>query len=87
LYVGELWLDPQTHLPIREAGRFVKSPSIFLKKVEFVKDYQIQDGVAVPSRIKTTVETRIVGKANLSVAFSAVSLINGSQPASDGDSE
>ena len=87
LYVGELWVDSDTHLAVREAGRFVKSPSIFLKKVEFVKDYQIQNGVAVPSRIKTTVETRVVGKAHLSVAFSSVSLTDGIQPASDGDSE
>jgi len=87
LYVGELWLDPQTHLPIRESGRLVKSPSIFLRKVEFVKDYVIQDGVAIPSRIKTTVETRIVGKANLSVAFSSVSWTENSQPNSAGDSE
>jgi len=55
--------------------------------VEFVKDYLIQDGVSIPSRIKTTVETRIVGKANLSVAFSSVSLTENSQPISDGDSE
>ncbi len=87
LYVGELWLDPQTHLPVRESGRLVKSPSIFLRKVEFVKDYLIHDGVAVPSRIKTTVETRVVGKANLSVAFSSVSLLDVAQPVSGGDSE
>ena len=87
LYVGELWLDPQTHLPVRESGRLVKNPSIFLKKVEFVKDYLIQGGVSVPSSIKTTVETRIVGKASLSVAFSAVSLTQDSQPILAGDTE
>ena len=87
LYVGELWLDPVTHLPVRESGRLVKSPSIFLRKIEFVRDYQIQDGVAIPSRIQTWVETRIVGKANLSVAFSSVSLVEGAQPALIGDSE
>ena len=87
LYVGELWLDSQTHLPVREAGRLVKNPSIFLRKVEFVKDYQIQAGVSVPSRITTTVETRIVGKASLSVAFSSVSLTEGPQPILIGDSE
>jgi hypothetical protein len=87
LYVGELWLDPQTHLPVREAGRLVKNPSIFLRKVEFVKDYQIQGGVSLPSRITTTVETRIVGTASLSVAFSSVSLTEGPQAILAGDSE
>jgi len=74
LFDGELWLDPGTHLSIREAGRLVKSPSIFIKKVEFVRDYRIQDGVAIPLRVETSVDTRLVGKAKLSVAYSSVSL-------------
>jgi hypothetical protein len=32
LFKGELWLDSETYLPIRESGVFVKNPSIFLKK-------------------------------------------------------
>src|SRR5207247_9021970 len=28
LYVGELWLAPATHLPVRDSGRLVKSPSL-----------------------------------------------------------
>lgn len=74
LFRGDLWIDGETFLPLREAGRFVKSPSVFLKKVEFARDYDIQDGVAVPRRLESTVETRLVGKAILSVAYSAVSL-------------
>src|SRR5262249_47033060 len=51
LFAGELWLDPETSLPVREAGRLVKNPSIFLRKVEFVKDYEIRDGLALPKTI------------------------------------
>ena len=29
-------------------GSFVKNPSVFLKKVEFVREYEIHDGVAIP---------------------------------------
>jgi hypothetical protein len=29
-FKGELWLDAQTYLPVREMGTFVKTPSIFL---------------------------------------------------------
>lgn len=74
LFNGELWVDAETHLSIREAGRFVKSPSIFIKKVEFVRDYRIQDGVAIPLHVETSVDTRLVGKAKLSVAYTSVSL-------------
>jgi hypothetical protein len=69
LFKGELWIDPETNLPVREAGRLVKNPSIFLKKVEFVRDYQLTDGVARPVRIESTVDTRIAGKALLAINF------------------
>jgi hypothetical protein len=74
LFVGELWLDPETHLRVRESGRLVKNPSVFLRKVEFVRDYSIQGGVAIPAHAQYSVDTRLVGKTNLSVAFSSVSL-------------
>jgi hypothetical protein len=74
LYKGELWLDAETCLPVREAGRLVKSPSIFIRQIEFVREYDIHDGVAIPLRIQSTVETRLVGKAELTVRFHDVSL-------------
>src|SRR5437868_6137290 len=74
LFKGELWLDAETSLPLRESGRFVKSPSIFLKRIEFVREYEIRGGVAIPREIDSTVETRIVGKAELTVRFHNVSL-------------
>ena len=70
LFHGELWLDADTALPVRESGRFVKSPSMFLKKIEFVREYQIQDGVAIPKHIESTADVRIIGRAELSIDFS-----------------
>lgn len=72
LFKGELWLDTVTYLPIRESGLFVKTPSVFLKKVEFTRDYQIRDGVAFPSHIESHVEARLVGKADLSINFTNI---------------
>ncbi len=69
LFKGELWLDGETGMPVRESGEFVKNPSVFLKKVEFVRDYELRDGVAIPSHIQSTVDTRMVGKAELNIAF------------------
>ena len=74
LFKGELWIDAATFLPIREQGKFVKNPSIFLKKVEFVRDYEIRGGMALPRRIVSLIHTRIVGKAELSVQFSNVTI-------------
>lgn len=70
LFKGEIWLDGDTGMPLREAGELVKNPSVFLKKVEFVRDYEIQDGISVPVHIKSTVDTRLVGTAELSINYS-----------------
>lgn len=69
LFHGELWLDAETSLPVREAGRFVKSPSVFLKKIEFVRDYEIQDGIAIPKHVESKADVRILGPAELSIEY------------------
>jgi hypothetical protein len=72
LFSGELWLDPETCLPVRESGKFVKNPSIFLKKVEFVREYEIRDGVALPHHIESRVRTRFWGPALVSINYSNI---------------
>src|SRR5712692_6959253 len=67
LFKGELWLDTETYMPVRESGRFVKSPSIFLKKMEFVRVYALQNGISIPQRVVSLVETRLFGKVELNI--------------------
>jgi hypothetical protein len=74
LFKGDLWLDAETCLPVRESGRLVKLPSIFLRRIEFVREYEIREGLAVPSSIESVVDTRLVGKAELRVRFQNFSL-------------
>jgi len=69
LFKGELWLDAETYMPVREQGSFVKSPSFMLKKMQFVRDYEIQDGVSIPQRTESQVETRFFGKVELSINY------------------
>ena len=71
---GELWLDAETGLPVRESGRLAKSPSFFVKRIDFVREYDIQDGLAILRQIQSTAETRLVGKAELTVWFHDVAL-------------
>lgn len=70
LFKGEIWLDSDTGLTVREAGRFVKSPSVFLKKVFFAREYVIHEGFAVPKLIQTSIETRFWGLAELDIQYS-----------------
>jgi hypothetical protein len=73
LFKGELWLDKDTCMPLRETGKFVKSPSIFLSKMEFTRVYDIKDGVAIPQRISSLVSTRLFGPVELHVNFTNIS--------------
>ena len=70
LFKGELWLDTQTFLPLFEKGRLVKNPSIFFKKVEFERAFDIQDGLSVPSHMISTIDTRLIGKVELHINYS-----------------
>jgi hypothetical protein len=84
LFKGELWIDTETYMPVRESGRFVKSPSIFLKKIEFVRTYEVKDGLALVRRLESKVETRIFGPVNMTIEFtnfakdSGLELVNAS---------
>jgi hypothetical protein len=69
LFEGEMWLDPETCLPVREAGKFKKNPSMFIKKMEFVRNYDIRDGVAYLTHMESKTETRIVGRAELNIDY------------------
>jgi hypothetical protein len=80
LFQGEVWIDAATYLRVRESGHLVKNPSVFLKRVEFVRNYEIRDGYAAPKRVESVVETRLVGKAELTIDFTNFSIDgNGNQ--------
>jgi hypothetical protein len=69
LFKGEVWIDDATYLPVLESGYLVKSPSIFLKRVAFVRKFEIRDGKSVPRQVASTVDTRIWGTAELEIDF------------------
>ena len=69
LFKGELWIDTATYLPVHEAGTFVKSPSVFLTKVQFVRDYEVLNGYAVPKHVESQAETRFWGPAQVTIHY------------------
>jgi hypothetical protein len=69
LFKGELWLDAETYMPVRESGSFVKTPSIFLKKVAFVRHYMLQNGVSVPQRTESKIDARFFGPVELDINY------------------
>ena len=73
LFKGEIWLDAETYMPVRESGSFVKSPSIFLKKMQFVREYHLKDGVAIPQRLESKADVRFIGPVELSINYEGFS--------------
>lgn len=71
LFKGEMWLDTHTYLPVMESGKLIKNPSVFFKKVEFVRDFKIENGIAIPQHMLSTIDARLVGKVNLSINYSS----------------
>jgi hypothetical protein len=69
LFRGEIWIDAETYLKVQESGYLVKNPSLLVKKVAFVRKYEIHNGISVPKQVLSVVETRLVGKAQLTIDF------------------
>ncbi len=74
LFKGQVWIDAATYLRVQESGYLVKSPSIFLKRIAFIRRFEIRDGLAVPRQVHSIVDTRLVGKAELTIDFSNFSI-------------
>jgi hypothetical protein len=74
LFKGEIWIDAKTYLKVQESGYLVKNPSIWLKRVAFVRKYEIRDGVSVPRETQSVADTRLVGKAEMTIEFTNVAL-------------
>jgi hypothetical protein len=77
LIKGELWLDGQTGAVVRQSGYLVKSPSIFIKRITVTRDTTLRNGLAQERVTHLSVETRIVGRAELTIH---------ERPCSDSDS-
>jgi hypothetical protein len=85
LFKGELWLDAETYMPVRESGTFVKSPSFMLKKMQFVRDYDLQNGVSLPQRTESRVDTRFFGQVQLNINYLTFSKDAGQAGAEDAE--
>jgi hypothetical protein len=65
LIKGELWLDQHTGVLVRESGRLVKSPSVFIKRVAVTQENTLRHGVVESRLTHIRVDTRLVGRAEL----------------------
>lgn len=62
LFKGHIYLDAQTGSLVRAEGRVVKSPSLFVKKIDFVQDYTDINGFTLPVHMHTEAKAVLVGR-------------------------
>jgi hypothetical protein len=67
LFKGELWIDTETARPLREWGELVKSPSVFLRNVYFVRDYATSSGELSVRRILIRLTAAFAGPVELTM--------------------
>jgi hypothetical protein len=63
LFKGKIYVDSSSGRLLRAEGRIAKSPSFFIKRIDFVQDYANVDGFTFPTHIHSEAETRVIGKA------------------------
>jgi len=64
---GELWIDGDTGLVIREAGYLVKRPSIFIRRLRIVRDVSLKGGAPWIRRTQIEIDAPFVGRAELMI--------------------
>lgn len=70
LFKGKIYIDMLTGSLRRAEGQAVKSPSFFIKKIEFTTDYADFGSFTFPVRLHSTAKTRLVGRAVVDVSIS-----------------
>ena len=61
LFRGKVYIDVYSAAMVRAEGRIAKSPSFFIKKIDFVQDYAQIGDFNLISHVHSVAETRLVG--------------------------
>jgi hypothetical protein len=70
LFKGFILVDAASGRLRRAEGTMVKSPSLFVKKIEFVQDYAEYGPFSLPAHIHSVAKTRLVGQAVVEIYHS-----------------
>lgn len=67
LFKGRIYVDAYTGTLRRAEGTVSKSPSFFIRKIEFVQDFDDINGFTVPVSMRSEAKARIIGRAIVKV--------------------
>jgi hypothetical protein len=61
LFKGKIYVDPYFGKLVRAEGE-VNSPSLFIKKLEFVQEYADVEGFSLPTHLHSVARVRVIGR-------------------------
>jgi len=67
LFEGKVWIDVQDYAVVRIEGHPATTLSFWIKRADFVREYQKIDGFWLPQMDKTVVHVRLYGKKVLTI--------------------
>lgn len=67
LFKGKFYLDVHTASLRRMEGKLAKSPSFFVKDLEFTQEFTDVDGFTFPTQLRSTAKARIIGRTLVGV--------------------
>jgi len=70
LFKGHIYLDAYSGSLVRAEGRAVKSPSFFIKRIEFAQDYSDFGAFTFPVHVHSEARTHIIGRAVVDIEHS-----------------
>jgi hypothetical protein len=83
LFKGKIYLDAYSGTLRRMEGRVSKSPSFFIRSIDFVQDFDEVDGFTMPTRLQSTTRARVIGRAIVSIVHRAYVLKSHRSPDSN----
>jgi len=69
LFKGRMYLDAHSGSLARVEGSIVKSPSFFVKKIDFTQDYADFSGFTFPVRMHSDARARIIGRTVVDIDY------------------
>lgn len=69
LFKGHIFLDAVTGSLVRAQGRFAKSPSIFVKKIDFVQEFADINGFTLPVHVHSEAKAALVGRTVVDITI------------------
>lgn len=62
LFKGKIYVDAYRGELVRAEGEMAKSPSLFIKNLQFVQDYTDIGGFSLPAHLHSVAKVRIIGR-------------------------